>query len=80
MSTPPDLTRDRQLVELARGLEQNMAKRRKLLAGLRALDDDIRTTRRLLNQLTQPDLLSTVELGELPGATPSEPAAGRPVE
>jgi len=73
MSAPPDLRRDRQLVELARGLERLMARRRKILAQLRAIDDDIRTNRKLLNSMTQPELLATVDLGELPGDTPSAP-------
>jgi len=66
MSAPHDVTRDRQLVELARGLERLMAKRRKLLGALRALDDDIRTSRTLLNTMTAPELPSMADRGELP--------------
>ena len=42
------------LVKIARRLEANMARRRKVLAQLRGLDDEIRQARRLIRDLTTP--------------------------
>jgi len=56
-----------ELVRLARSLERLMARRRKVLVKVAELDHEIRTTRRMLNELTKP---FTVESGELP----AEPA------
>jgi hypothetical protein len=51
-----DLTRDQQLVKMARQLERYLAKRRGLVRQASKLDDSITETRALMRGLTTPPL------------------------
>jgi hypothetical protein len=69
MTTPDTLTA-RELVKAARRLERLMAQRRRVLVRLRALDDEIRTARKLVKDLTQPQA-ADVYLGSLDDKEPT---------
>jgi hypothetical protein len=66
----PDPLRDRQLVALARAIEVLRGRRRRVLKELAELDSQIRTHRKLLDGLLQPELPSGRQIGELPGDAP----------
>lgn len=58
-----------QIVKLARELERALARLRKARARLEELEQHVRTTRKLLNDLTRP---FAPEVGELPTTEPLE--------
>jgi predicted nucleic acid-binding Zn-ribbon protein len=63
-----DATTTEQIVKLARELERALARLRKARARLEELEQHVRTTRRMLNELTRP---FSPEVGELPTTEPA---------
>ena len=66
MSVPHELTRDRQLVALAKSIEVLGARRRRILRDLRELDEERKRLRKLLDDMLQPSLPSVPDRGSLP--------------